>query len=161
MAVGRRNCLAFGVEAEGGGDVVPAFQAVLGCLGVGEPGPLEEVAQDGRVAGSGGFQAGGYSAGYYFRLVESSFEFLAPVEGDGDYVVEGGLRGGRGNLLSKHPGEVHSYGYIAFVFEHVYRLAVVVGVVEEGVDAFYRAAAPEDLLGGVVLHTPEVGEGEV
>ena len=41
------------------------------------------------------------------------------------------------------------------------RFAVVVGVVEKGVDAFYRAAAPEDLLGGVVFHAPEVGEGEV
>ena len=57
MAVGRRNCLAFGVEAEGGGDVVPAFQTVFGGLGVGEVGSLQEVAQDGRVAGAGGFQA--------------------------------------------------------------------------------------------------------
>ena len=161
MAVGRRSDLALGIEAEGGGDVVPAFQAVFGGLGVGEPGPLEEVAQDGRVAGSGGFQAGGYSAGYYFRLVESPFEFFAPVEGDGDYVVEGGLGCGRGNLFPKHPGEVHSYRHIAIVFEHVNRFAVVIGIIEKGVDAFYRAAAPEDLLGGVVLHVPEVGEGEV
>ena len=91
MAVGRRNNLAFGVQAEGGGNVVPALQAVFGGLGVGEVGSLQEVAQDGRVAGSGGFQAGGSSAGDYFRLVESSFEFFAPVEGDGDYVIEGGL----------------------------------------------------------------------
>ena len=88
MAVGRRSDLALGVEAEGGGHIVPTLKAVLGGLGVGEPGPLEEVAQDGRVAGSGGFQAGGYSAGNYFRLVESPFEFLAPVEGGGDYVVK-------------------------------------------------------------------------
>ena len=94
MAVGRRNNFALGVEAEGGGDVVPTLQAVFGCLGVGELGSLEEVAKDGWVAGSGRFKAGGYSAGYYFRLVESSFEFFQPVEGDGDYVIEGGL--GRG-----------------------------------------------------------------
>ena len=130
MAAGRRKGLAFVVEAEGGGNVVPALQAVFGGLGVGELGPLEEVAQDGRVAGSGGFKLGSYSAGDYFRLVESSFEFFAPVEGDGDYVVEGGLRGGRGNLLPKHPGKVHPYGHVAFVFEHVYRFAVVVGVVK-------------------------------
>ena len=43
----------------------------------------------------------------------------------------------------------------------MYRLAVVVGVVEEGVDPFYWATAPEDFLGGVVLYVPEVGEGEV
>ena len=94
MAVGRRKGLALVVEAEGGGNVVPALQAVFGGLGVGELGPLEEVAKDGWVACSGGFKAGGYSAGYYFRLVESSFEFLAPVEGDGDYVIEGRLRVG-------------------------------------------------------------------
>lgn len=140
---------------------MPALQTVFGGLGVGEPAPLEKVAKDRRVACSGGFKAGGYSAGYYFRLVESPFEFLAPVEGDGDYVVKGGLRCGRGNFLSKHPGKVHPYGYVAFVFEHVNRFAVVVGVVEEGVDPFYWAAAPEDLLGGVVFYVPEVGEGEV
>ena len=88
MAVGKRNSLAFCIQAEGGGDVVPALQAVFGGLGVGELGPLEEVAKDGWVAGSGGFQAVGYSAGYYFRLVESSFEFFAPVKGDWDYVIE-------------------------------------------------------------------------
>ena len=40
-------------------------------------------------------------------------------------------------------------------------LAVVVGVVEEGVDPFYWAAAPENFLGRVVLYAPEVGEGKV
>ena len=43
----------------------------------------------------------------------------------------------------------------------MYRLAVVVGVVEEGVDPFYWATAPEDFLGGIVLYVPEVGEGEI
>ena len=88
MAAGRRNDFAVGVEAKGGGDVVPALQAVFGGLGVGELGPLEEVAKDGCVARSGGSKAGSYSAGYYFRLVESSFEFFAPVKGDWDYVIE-------------------------------------------------------------------------
>ena len=94
MAVGRRNGLALGVETEGGGYVVPTLKAVLCGLCVGELCPLKEVAKDGWVDSSGGFKAGGYSAGYYFRLVESSFEFLAPVEGDGDYVIEGRLRVG-------------------------------------------------------------------
>ena len=140
---------------------MPALQTVFGGLGVGELGPLEEVAKDGRVAGTSGFKPGSYSAGNYFRLVESPFEFLAPVEGDGDYVVKSRYIGCGGNLLSKHPGEVYSYGYIALIFEHVYRLAVVVGVVEEGVDPFYWATAPEDFLGGIVLYVPEVGEGEI
>ena len=83
------------------------------------------------------------------------------MEGDGDYVVEGRLGCGRGYLFPKHPGKVHPYGHVARVFEHVHRFAVVVGVVEEGVDPFYWAAAPEDLLGGVVFYVPEVGEGEV
>ena len=83
------------------------------------------------------------------------------MEGDGYYVIKSRHIGRGGNLFSKHPGEVHSYCHIAIVFEHVYRLAVVVGVIEKGVDALYRAAAPEDLLGGVVLHAPEVGKGEV
>jgi hypothetical protein len=83
------------------------------------------------------------------------------MEGDGDYVIKNRHIGRGDYLFSKHPGEVHSYRHIAIVFEHVNRFAVVVGVVEKGVDAFYRAVAPEDLLGGVVLHAPEVGEGEV
>ncbi len=161
MAVGRRSDLALGVEAEGGGNVVPALKAVFGGLGVGKLDPLEQIAQDGRVAGTGGFKPGSYSAGNYFRLVESPFEFFAPMEGDGDYVVKSRYIGCGGNLFPKHPGKVYPYGHVAFVFEHVNRFAVVVGVVEKGIDALYRAAAPEDLLGGVVLHAPEVGEGEV
>ena len=39
--------------------------------------------------------------------------------------------------------------------------AVVVGVVEEGEDPFKFASAPEGPFCGVVLHIPEVGEGEV
>lgn len=140
---------------------MPAFQAVFGGLGVGKMDPLEQIVQDGRVARSGGFKAGSYSAGYYFRLVESPFQLFAPVEGDGDYVVKSRHIGRGGYLFSKHPGKVYPYGHVAFVFEHVNRFAVVVGVVEEGVDPFNGAAAPEDLLGGVVLHIPEVGEGEV
>ena len=47
------------------------------------------------------------------------------------------------------------------IFEKMYGFAPVVCVVKEGIDTFHTAPAPEDLLCGVILHIPEMGERNV
>ena len=83
------------------------------------------------------------------------------MEGYRDYVVKLNEVIGKKKFFAQHFAKKFSYWGMPAIFEHMDGPAVIIGIIKEGVHTFHTAPAPEDLLCGVVLYIPEMGEWKV
>ena len=161
MATGRGKYPAIAIECKRSRHIMPSLQAVLGRLGGGKGGSLQQIGKHlGHLCPSGS-KPRCNTFGNNLGLVVSPFHFLSPMERHRNNIINRQPILHRGNLLPQHLPHPLPDRYITVIFEHMHRSTPLLCIIKQGIDPLHIGPAPEYPLCRIFLHIPEPGKGHV